>query len=467
MNKLEASTTLAIRRHAGHSDAGKVREILMRKSHTFGHCLIFRIVVAACLFFGWTSRIAAQASQGSLGQWEGTVFTPSLEKVSQREPSVLLLTFRTEGTYDSNVLSSQFSQLSTIYSLLEGEARYSLQRGDDSFLLTYVGGGRFYPQYSNLNTSIQDARFQWQHHFSKRSKLAFTARWADLPEGAVETGNPSQILTLVGGNELSASFLQQRIELVESTLSYQYNLSAHASVVVGGNYDSVQHYGLGLIDTKEEDVYGGISDQISRRQNIGLMYAHQWIYFSQGLESSQVDNLLFTYSNQLTHSLSFSAFAGPAQVSISPGTSSTTAITTQSNSSITERGSVGGGKFEANLGHNKLRAEYTRLVTGGSGFLTTVLRQTGDLTFSRAFSRRLELSVVGIYTNNRQLGTTTSSFETYYVEPSMHYDLTPHLRISLRGSFGQVQGLAQLGTLNRNQVTTQIEYKFPRISIGR
>jgi len=449
------------------SSAGTGREILPRNSSAFTLFLLTRHLLACCLLLGWATGLRAQGTEGSLGQWEGTVFTPSLEKINQKEPSVLLLTLRTEGTYDSNVLSSQFAQLSTMYSLLEGEGRYSLKTGNDSFLLTYLGGGRFYPAYTNLNTSIQDARFQWQHNFSKRAQLSFTFRWADLPEGAVETGNPSQILTLVGGNELSASFLQQRIELVESTAAYQYNLTSHAMVVVGGNYDSVQHYGLGLIDTKEEDVYGGISDQFTRRQNIGVMYAHQWIYFSQGLESSQVDNLLVTYTNQLTHSLGFSAFAGPAQVVISPGSSSTTAINTESNAKVTERGSVGGGKFEATLGHNKFRAEYTRLVTGGSGFLTTVLRQTGDLTFSRSFTRRLEMSVVGIYTNNRQLGTTSSSFETYYVEPSVHYDLTPHLRISVRGSFGQVQGLASLGTLDRNQVTTQVEYKFRPISIGR
>jgi hypothetical protein len=412
------------------------------------------IVLVGCLFFGWTSRMAAQDTQGSLGQWEGTVFTPALEKVSQDESSVLLTTLRIEGSYDSNVLSSQLTQLSTVYSLIEGEARYSLQQDSDSFLLTYVGGVRFYPQYSNLNTSLQDTRFQWQHHFTKRSKFSVTGRWADLPEGAVDTASPSELLTLIGGSELSASFLQQRIELAEGTLSYEYN------------YDSVQHYGLGLIDTKEEDAYGGIYYRVTRRQTLGLMYVHQWIYFSQGFQSPQVDNLLFAYSNQLTHYLSLSAFAGPSQVSISTASSSTSTIP-QTNSNSKEQGSVGGGKLEATFGRNELRAEYTRLVTGGSGFLTTVLRQTGDLSFSRAVSRRLELSLVGIYTNSRELGTSNSSFETYYVEPSMHYDLTPHLRVSVRGSVGKVQGLAQFGTISRNQVTTQIEYRFREIPIGR
>jgi hypothetical protein len=464
MNERVVFTSLETMSYCGRSNACETGCILMRKSVRFGYLLGFRMVLFGCLFLVGTSRLAAQGGAAQLG---GGFFTPTLGKVTQDGTSDLLLTFRTEATYDSNVLSTQFTELSTGYSLVEGQAQYSLQRESDTFLLTCVGGGRFYPLYPNLNTSIQDARLQWQHHFTKRSTFTMTARWASLPQGIVESGNGNQLSTLLGTPELSASFLQQRIEIAEGTVAYQYNLSPHSSVIVGGNYHSTQRYGVGLIDSKEQDAYAGIYFQATRRQSLGIMYAHQWLYYSGGLESSFVDNLLLSYSIQLTNSISFSPFGGPALVSIQPGPASTSTNPSQVGVALKEQGLVGGAKLEVGFGHNKVRAEYSRLVTGGSGFLATVLRQTSDVNYSRAFSRHLELNIEGIYTSNRQLGATTSSFTTYYAEPAMHYNMTPHLRISVSASTGKVQGLTQFGSLTRNQLTTQIEYRFQQIPLER
>ncbi len=382
-------------------------------------------------------------------------------------------TLRTEATYDSNLLSSQTGQLSSTYILVEGEGKYSLRLPQQTMLLTYSGGGRFYPQFSNLNSSIQDGRLQWQYDFTKKSKLTITGRWASLPEGTVLEGNPNETFTFVGSNVFNGSFLEQRVEIRKGTASYEYALGKHTSIIVGGNYNFTKLQGLGLINTIEEDAYGGIDYRPTPRQVWGVMYANQWLYFSQGLPSSQVENVLLTYTNKLTHTFSINGFAGPAQVTTQPvsGGGATTTINLPTGGRTTllskEQGFIGGGVAEANFGHNKLRAEYTRMVTGGSGFLTTVLRQTTDLTASRSVTRKIEISVVGAYTSNLLVGAASSGFRTFYVEPAMHYDLTPKLRFSLRDSVGQVLGLAQIGAITRNQVTAQIEYKFQQIPIGK
>jgi len=411
------------------------------------------------------TRVAAQSSGNNAGHWEGTVFNLGLETVKQSSPSVFLFTARSETTYDSNVLSSQFAQLATSYTLLEGQAQYSYERPTNSLLLTYLGGGRLYPQYSNFNTSIQDGRLQWQANLTSRLKFAVSGRWADLPEGVVSEGNFNQTFAL--STNFSELFLQQRAELISGKSSLEYHVTPRLAVTIGGDYDSTKNYGLRLINTRGEYAYGQVSYGVTRHQTIGLMYAHQWLYFTQGFSSSQVDNLLLSYSNRLLRNVSFSAFGGPARTTLTPSPAGSTSTLQSSTQRITQDGLVGGGELEVGFGHNKMRGGYTRIVSGGSGFLATVLRQTIDLRFSRNISRKFEVSFVGGYSSNRQIGATDTTFNTYYVEPSVHYDITPRLRWSIRDSIGQLRGLQQYGSILRNQVSTQIEYRFSEIPFGR
>ena len=425
--------------------------------------VVCRLVVAG-LLSGAVARVAAQSSDNP-GHWEGTVFNLGLESVKQNSPSVFLFTTRAEATYDSNVLSSQYAELSTAYALLEGEAQYSLEHPTNSLLFTYLGGGRFYPQYSNLNTSIQDGRLQWQYNLAKRLKFAVSGRWADLPEGVVSEGNINQ--TFVLSNDFSALFLQQRAEVVSGKSSLEVHVTPRFAFVVGGDYDSTKNYGLLLINTRGEYAFGELSWAFAQHQTLGLMYAHQWLYFTHGFSASQVDNLLLSYSNKLGRSLSFSAFGGPARTALTRGAFSPTNIGTLPQN-LTQQGIVGGGELEAGFGHTKLRGGYVRVVSGGSGFLATVLRQTFDFRVSRTMGRKFEASFVGGYSKNRQIGgSADSSFSTYYVEPSIRYDITPRFRLSFRDSIGQVTGLRQFGSITRNQVSTQLEYRFAEIPFGR
>jgi len=422
-----------------------------------------------CLLLGIAAPLGAQTGGGA---WVGTVFTPALDSVTQTGGSAFLPVFRTEASYDSNVLSSQTAQLSTYFLLMEGEGKYSYRGEGDTVELIATGGERVYPMYTHLDSYVADGRFQWQHNFSKRSYYAVTARWASLPEGTVEEGNPNQTLTQLGSSALSANFLEQRVETRLATIYYTYSLSRRTSFVVGGNYNETQLEGLQLINTEENDAYGGLQYQVNHAQSFGLMYAHQWLYFSRGFAASQIDDALGTYEYKLSANTNFSAFGGPARVSLAPGVETQsspnggTSTTTAAAASISE-GAVGGAVMNVGVGRNKLRAEYTRLVTGGSGFLATVQQQTGSLTLSRNVTRHVEIGVLGAYSDNIEIGVANTAFRTFYVEPSLRYSLSRHFRISIRGSAGQVSGLSQYGTLIRDQLTVQLEYKFPELTLGR
>ena len=427
--------------------------------------------VAACLvllLLGLPSRMAAQ---DQLGGPQGTVFTPALENIKQTGPTALFLTLRLDGTYDSNLVSNQYGHLSSGYTTDEGEAQYSLQDQSDNFLLTYIGGARIYPQYSNLNAAIQDGRLQWQRSLSKRSKFTATGRWASLPEGAYEQANPNQLFPLIGASESSATFLQQGVEITEGTVSFQQDFPSHISFIAGLNYDLTRRFGEGLIDTSEQDAYGGFYYSPSHRETMGLVYAHQWIQFSGGLGASQVDDVLASFSRNLSRRISVYVFGGPAFVSQTTGAAgpSTSVVgvpaSGPNNPTSREYGFVGGGTFNAAFGHNKIQADYSRLVNNGSGFSTTVLRETGNVTVSRPLTARLEVALGGSYSKNLVVGAVNSQFQTYYIEPTIHYRVSPRLKFLLRYSEGRVTGLSQFGTLTRNQASVQLEYNFQEIPI--
>ncbi len=428
--------------------------------------LAWSVLWVTCLLLGSSSRMIAQASfDGS----QETIFTPALEKIQESEPSELLPSFQLEGTYDSDLVANQFGQLGSDFTTVEGEGRYSFVHLRDNGLLTYIGGERFYPSYPNLNSAIQDARLQWQHNYSSRSYFAFTGRFARLPEGVFQEGNPGQIFSVLG--ETPATFLQQGVEIASGTFTLKHGLSARSYVIVGDDYNSTNRFGSGLVNTREQDAYGGIFYSPSDRQTVGLVYAHQWMAFSQGLGRSQVDEAFLSFSAILSKDVSAQVFGGPALVSQKQGMAGSSTNVVGLPAGVlnelapTEQGLVGGVALNFNFGHNKIQGQYTRLVTGGSGFSTTVLRQTSTFEASRALSPRLNLALGLSYTNSRLLGTTNTQFKIYYIEPAIHYQLTRQLMIVLRGSGGRVTGLSQYGTITRKQVTIQLEYQFRGIPI--
>lgn len=428
----------------------------------------WRVLWIACLLLGSAARMVAQ---GSLIGLRGTIFVPALEKVTQTGPSVLLPTLRLEGTYDSNLVSTQSGRLASGYSTVEGEGRYSLLHSSDSLLLTVIGGGRFYPQYSNLNAAIQDGRLQWQHNFSSRSNFAVTGRFAKLPEGIFQEGNPSQTFPLLGTGESSAIFLQHEVEIADGTFSWQQGFGPRVSLVLGDNYNSTKYFGNGLVDTREQDAYGGISFSLSDHQSVGLQYAHQWVAYSQDLGAAQVHDAFLSYSAILSKDVSIQLFAGPSLVSQTAGTTSSSQgvlglpAGSLNAATLTKQDLAGGGTLAFQFGRNKIQGQFTRLVTGGSGFSTTVLRQSSILRGSRAITPRFSVALEGSYSRNRPLGVANAQYKIYYVEPIIHCQLTPHLQIELRGSAGRVTGTSQLGSIIRKQATVQLEYEFREIPI--
>lgn len=430
-------------------------------------------LLAVCLSFGAAGTRAQNQTIGK--EFQGTIFAPALEDASRSTGSVLVPTLILEGAYDNNLLQSQAGpQLAGTYQMAEGEVSYDIRHPGDDVLLRYWGGARFYPNYSTLNSTMQDARLQWQHRVTSRLELAATARYASLPAGAVLESNPGQGFPLLGSNLSAYSFLQQKYTTVESTVTVTGKLSPHTVAVFGGNFNDTTHSGASLIDTKELDAYAGIYYAPTRHQDIGVVYSQQWMRFGLGFGSSEVKSLYLSYSLQITSTLSVSAFGGPsldqqlASAINSPGGSPPGVPPgLQALSESAHSGILGGLKIERRHRQNMVRASYTQLITTGGGYLSTVLQQMAEVSGSRSLSPHLDLSLGGTYSQSSQVGLSSLSFNTFYIEPSLHYVLSRNLKLTLRDSYGKIAGLAGGVPITREEVALRLEYTFPKISIGK
>jgi hypothetical protein len=429
-----------------------------------------RKTIFLVFFLGLTAAGAQAQNQTSGSQFQGSIFTPALENVSLSKGSVLIPTLILEGSYDTNLLQNQSGpRLAGIFQVVEGEFKYDIRNPGDDLLLTYWGGERIYPAYSNLNGSMQDARLQWQHRITSRLDFALTSRWASLPGGAVLETNPGQEFPLLGSVPAATAFLQQRFNTSQTTATATAKLAPHLSAVLGSNFVDTTHSGENLINTKELDAYGGISYVPASGQSIGVIYAQQWMKFGLGFGNSQVRTLFLNYALGIAPKVSISVFAGPSQVQqmasviSNPGTLLGFEPGVQSVPLSTQKGILGGAKIEKRDKRNTARAIYTRLVTGGSGYLSTVLQQTAEMSTSRSINPRLDLSLSGTYSQSSQIGGTTPGFNTYYVAPSLSYRWSRNLKLTLRDSYGKITGLPGSKPIDREEVSFRLEYSLPPI----
>jgi hypothetical protein len=421
--------------------------------------------------FLWIAASDARAQNQSNGsQFQGSVFSPALENVSLSKGSVLIPTLILEGSYDTNLLQSQSGpRLAGIFQVVEGELKYDIRRPGNDLLLSYWGGERIYPAYSNLNGSMQDVRLQWQHRVTSRLDFALTSRWASLPGGAVLENNPGQGFPLLGSVPLATAFLQQRFNTSQTTMTVTEKLAPHLSAVLGGNFVDTTHSGENLINTKELDAYGGLSYMPARGQSFGLIYAQQWLKFGLGFGSSEVKSLFLSYTLGIAPKVSVSVFAGPSQVQqmagviSNPGTLLGFAPGVQNIPLSTQRGTLGGAKIEKRDKRNTARLSYTRLVTGGSGYLSTVLQQSTEMNMSRSISPRLDLSLGGTYSQSTQIGASTQGFNTYYIAPALSYRWSRDVKLTVRNSYGKISGLPGSKPIDREEISFRLEYSLPPI----
>lgn len=325
--------------------------------------------------------------------------------------------------------------------------------------LDYIAGGVYYvgPHFSNLGRTYQvhtfagDERILW-----RTGQLAIRDSFNYLPEGTfgfnsfggagsfgsalgsgltgagagsgvgggLTGGTPGG---LSGGSFGSIGF-QPRIGNT-SIVDIVQQLSPRSSITLAGTYDFTHFLSsantlVNVIDSQMASGQIGFNRIITRKDQIGVLYAHQELHFPiKGAGTVHADVWNALYGHRITGKLNLVLAGGPQLVSINPPGGSTTRRIS-GNGSITFRYSV--------TARTNAQVLYQRYVTPGSGFFAGATTDAARLSLARILGRRWTATTDGGYSHSSALqssttaGLNSNAYQFWYSGASLRRQLGQH-----------------------------------------
>lgn len=294
--------------------------------------------------------------------------------------------------------------------------------------LEYVGGGSF---YSDQSTNQQLHRLMVGQHFLwPKMQLTLGDSFGDLPGGnfgsslfggflSSQLGYPAD--TAVSDSFGSSEFgeLSQASHVTNvSVAELSGTLTPRSSFNLAGGYAITAYFGdtQNLINSRQVSGRAGYSYQLSRRNEIGILYSYRRFQFPQSGAGEIGTNLIqATFARQLSRRMTLALGGGPEILGFSnPLTGATNQISGSGYAVMSYR-----------FRQASLELSYNRQVTRGAGFFAGTKSDVGRLSVTRKFWRsvdarldagyargqRLQTSVLGIRGNTYQYGFTGLSLE--------------------------------------------------------
>jgi len=391
----------------------------------------------------------------------GSPYSPVFEVEPRGRPDAILMKFRANQVYDTNLAAGQETQFGGTYSNLEADITFTHQQPGSVFMLTYRGGGNVYPQpqYSNLTTDSNSVRAQLRQTITKRLNMDVSADWGSVPGGAFAENASGQQF---GSGDENEEFLARRHVSEDVNLALQYQTGAHTYFAWGGNVDDVRFEPSNLFAASHsEDIYGAYFYQFTGAQTMSVGYSNQWIGFPGRGIHAQVHNVLFTYSNAITHAITFNGYVGPAFEdetvrSISTGGGQT--ITPSSQVNV-----IGGAALKWTVQHTNIVLRYDRMFTRGSGEAGTSLKQTAAVNFSDSLTRHITLGLNANYVTNDLASFNGANEASFQIRPTFRYHLRPGFWLTATESYVRALRLVSGETEDRNVTMGGVEIELPNI----
>jgi hypothetical protein len=309
--------------------------------------------------------------------------------------------------------------------------------------ITYVGGGDFYSSHgvgpTQVHTLDMDQRLLWRTgQFAVRDSFSY------LPEGSFgygAFGGASALSgigalpggTAIGGNlfgffgpgQFASLGQQPRVTNVSIADVTQY-LSPRTSLTAAGSYGLTEfiNNNTGFINSRQESAQVGYNYQISRKNQIALVYGYQHFLYPN-IPGASFDTHLINglFSHRITNRMSLTVGAGPQIIQ-------THASGTQVSSTRVS------GSGQASLHYRFPRTNFTltydHFTTAGSGLVAGATSDVARLDISRNLGRKWVMtSNVGFTHNTRVAGTAvspllgnTKTFDYLYAGGSITRKLT-------------------------------------------
>jgi hypothetical protein len=394
---------------------------------------------------------------------EGSPYVPVFEVEPQGRRDMIVVKFRFDQIYDTNLFGTQNEQFAGTYSALESDVSYVHQHPGTMLMFTYRGGGDLYPQpqYSSLNTGLNAVRLQLRQSISKRFNMSLAGDWGSLPGGAY-----AQVQTpVLGGGDQNAAFLAERSVSYDGTLSFQYQVTPHTYFTWGGNFNNIRYEPTTLFPSHSENAFGSYYYKFTRSQTISFGFVNQWIAFPGTGVQAQVHNILTTYTNTITHTLTLNGYVGPAFVGQTVQNSGTKSPTPTSANNLLNI--VGGVALTWVPGHTNVIARYDRMFSSGSGEVGTSLRQIASLTFSRFLSKHLVAAFDLNYTTNDIVSFPAQNNSSYRIQPTVRYHMRSGLWLKASEGYVRAVGLTSTGAQDRSITLVGFEYNLPNFILEK
>jgi hypothetical protein len=255
-----------------------------------------------------------------------------------------------------------------------------------------------------------------------------------------------------------------------SNADISYRLTPHVAVGITGGYqqfdygsiDAAQLAAANLIDSTVVNGSLYVSDQISKKQTLGVQFAYVDIY-STGAQRSRVQApalLLFDTVRFTTHSI-LTVYAGPEYARSS-------AVVPASISQHDWHPSAGVTYAWAGT-QNALTLEFSRRISSGSGLMSANIMTFGSAAFRSRITKRWTAEARLSVDNQDQLGLFNQDlyFRTTWAGGSLARELNRHCSIRLDGAYINQTGTG-LGSVPGNHGLIQITFDVHfRKGLGR
>ena len=317
--------------------------------------------------------------------------------------------------------------------------------------LNYDGGGAIYSNFGRRFSQYQrlDAvqRVLW-----RTGQLAVRDSFSYLPEGTfgfgsagAVTGTISGVGSGISGTNLGGSFgagqfgsLGQVPRVTNSAVVDVANsLSPRSSVTMAAGYGIIHFTGStpGLVNSQQLTFQGGYDHEISRKDQLALVYGFQRFDFPQvGGSSFDSHTVYLLYGHRLSGRLDLLLGGGP-QITFfnSSVLGSTRRVTGSAKAMVRYR-----------FPRTSLSANYDRHTTNGSGFFLGAQTDTGRLALSRPLNRQWNgVLDFGVSRNQSiQSSATTQSGNTYtyfFAGATAHRTLGRYLRMYVRYQYNDLR----------------------------
>jgi hypothetical protein len=276
--------------------------------------------------------------------------------------------------------------------------------------LEYLGGGAFYSSpfdAKQLQAAGMEAVTRWRtgqitlrDSFSYLPDGSFQIGFGGDPglglvNGAFGAGVPGGGLPGLNNGNLQLGSVGDIPRLANTAiLDAVQAISPRSAITVAGGFGNAHFYDPTdtLINSDQVTLEGGYSHLISRRDQLGLIYAFQLFQFPQSTGGEIYIHVLnVRYSHTISGRLSFVAGAGPQYTDLEDG-GPTTHLSLSARVQLRYR-----------LGRGSLIASYEKFTSAGSGFFAGANTQVARLGYTRPLGRQWEFYGDMEYSHNTKL----------------------------------------------------------------